>query len=53
MKPYFLMLLIGTIAAFSDLVERGNGARRKRGRVPFISAVIRRIGRTRSQASRP
>jgi hypothetical protein len=37
MKPYFLMLLIGTIVAFSGLVRRGQAGEREAGRVPAVA----------------
>jgi hypothetical protein len=36
MKPYFLMLLIGTIVAFSGLVRRGQTGEREAGGVPAV-----------------
>jgi hypothetical protein len=45
MKPYILMLLIGTIAALSDLIGRDEAANGKRGQAPLIGAVPRHIGR--------
>src|SRR6266446_3155957 len=44
MKPYGLMLLIGTIAALSDLVG-DKVARREPRQAPLIAAAVRRIGR--------
>jgi hypothetical protein len=45
MKPYVLVLLIGTIVALSDLVGRGKAAKHERARVPFISAAAEASGR--------
>ena len=36
MKPYFLMLLIGTIVAFSGFVRRGQAGEREAGGVPTV-----------------
>ncbi|HKA39118.1 MAG TPA: hypothetical protein VKD25_05090 [Burkholderiales bacterium] len=41
MKPFALMLLIGAIVAFSDLVGRGEASRRAARRLPFIPAALR------------
>src|SRR5262245_26012885 len=46
MKPYVLMLLIGAIAALSDVVG-GNGAARRRSRQAlFVAAAVGCIART-------
>jgi hypothetical protein len=36
MKPYLLMLLIGTIVAFSGLVRRGQAGEPEAGRLPAV-----------------
>jgi hypothetical protein len=43
MKPYLLMLLIGAIVAFSDLVRGGPFTRRKACRVPPEAVAARSI----------
>jgi hypothetical protein len=58
MKAYVLMLLIGTIAALSEvasskLASSDEAARRNPGQVPLIAAAVRRIGRTLSQRTSP
>jgi hypothetical protein len=49
MKPFVLMLLIGAIVAFSDLVGRGEASRRATQSLPFIPAALRNIGVTRGR----
>jgi hypothetical protein len=39
-KPYFLILLIGTIVALSQLGVRGNELQHKHRRVPFLSDAV-------------
>jgi hypothetical protein len=41
MKPYALMLLIGAIVAFSDLVGGVEGSSRAARRLPFIPSALR------------
>jgi hypothetical protein len=48
MKPFALMLLIGAIVAFSDLVGGVEGSRRAAPRRPLIPAALRG-GTTRVQ----
>jgi hypothetical protein len=43
MKPYILMLLIGTIVAVSNLVGRRKAIERERASVPLLSAAHRHI----------
>jgi hypothetical protein len=49
MKPFVLMLLIGTIVAFSDLVGHGETSRHAARRLPF--APLSRLRRRRLTAS--
>jgi hypothetical protein len=49
MKPLVLMLLIGPIIAFSDLVGRGEAGRRATRRLRFIPAALRNTGVTRGR----
>ncbi len=49
MKPYVLMLLIGTIVASSDLVRCGRSIKRKLSRVRSVATAARSGVRMRTQ----
>jgi hypothetical protein len=53
MKPFALMLLIGAIVAFSDLVGGIEAGTRIARRLPFIPAALRNIGVTRGRRWMP
>lgn len=53
MKPYVLMLLIGTIVAFSDLVRCGQSTRRRSSRARAVGDAARNIVRMHTQRRLP
>jgi hypothetical protein len=53
MKHYFLMLLMSTIVACSDLMTRRNASGRQRGRLVFGWAGSRAMAQVRASKDLP